>query len=80
MPRVTKVESIGGYTLRVTFADGVVGDVDLSNELEGPMFEPLREKAFFALAFVPPDVSTVTWPNGADIAPEHLYSLIRVPA
>ncbi|MBO0833710.1 MAG: DUF2442 domain-containing protein, partial [Actinobacteria bacterium] len=35
--------------LRLTFTDGLVGDVDLSHLRElGGVFSPLREPAFFA--------------------------------
>jgi len=38
---------IGDYSLRLTFADGVVGDIDLRDELWGPVFEPLRDIELF---------------------------------
>jgi Protein of unknown function (DUF2442) len=74
LPHVTAVEPLDGYRLRVTFSDGVVGDVNLGPELWGPMFEPLKDPECFAQAFV--DCDTVTWPNGADLAPEWLYDAV----
>ena len=62
-----------GYKLWLRFQDGVSGTVDLSAELWGPMFEPLKDKALFAQAAIHPELETVTWPNGADLAPEFLY-------
>ena len=44
--RVESVSHIDGYRLRVGFSDGVVKDVDLSGELHGEIFEPLRERDF----------------------------------
>jgi hypothetical protein len=37
------------------------------------MFEPLKDNALFAQATIHPELETVTWPNGADLAPEFLY-------
>lgn len=74
---IRDVEYLGGHRLRVTFADGIVSDVDLSEKLSGavgPMFEPLRDLAFFAKVMVDPDLGTVVWPNGADLAPDALHS------
>jgi hypothetical protein len=73
---VRSVKHLGGYRLRVGFADGTVRVVDLEGKLAGsvgPVFEPLRELAFFALATVDPEIGTVVWPNGADLAPDALH-------
>ena len=79
MPRpflhVTAVRHLGGHRLSVTFTDGSERDVDLGNELRGEVFEPLRDEARFGEAFVDPETRTVTWPNGADLAPEFLYEV-----
>jgi hypothetical protein len=73
---VRSVEYLGGYRLRVSFADGTVRVVDLEATLSepvGPMFEPLRDVEFFALATVDAEIGTVIWPNGADLAPDALH-------
>jgi hypothetical protein len=46
--------------------------VDLSRELHGPVFEPLRGVAFFRQVQLHPELKTLVWPNGADLAPEFL--------
>jgi hypothetical protein len=38
---------MGDYSLHLTFADGVVGDIDLRDELWGSVFEPLRDIELF---------------------------------
>jgi hypothetical protein len=73
IPRVVEVQPLQGYRLWVRFHDGKDGTVDLSNELWGPMFEPLKDPDLFFQARVDPDLETVIWPNGADLAPEFLY-------
>jgi hypothetical protein len=37
------------------------------------MFEPLKDPDLFLQAKVDPELETVIWPNGADLAPEFLY-------
>ncbi|MBA3559478.1 MAG: DUF2442 domain-containing protein [Gemmatimonadaceae bacterium] len=66
------------YVLWLRFNDGVEGEVDLGHELTGEMFAPLRDQQVFARVSVHPELRTVTWPNGADFAPEFLHSRIRV--
>lgn len=62
--------------LRVAFSDGLVGDVDLGPHLRGPVLEALREVEAFRAAFVDPELGTVCWPGGADVAPEFLYEAV----
>lgn len=72
MHRVTKVETKTEYTLVVTFDDGTHGEVCIADRLFGPMFEPLKDPAFFAQARVD-KFGAVCWPNEADLAPDALY-------
>lgn len=80
MVRVSEARYIGGHILWVRFNDGVEGEIDLGAELEGPVFEPLKDPKVFAAFAVDPEVHTVVWPNGADFAPEFLYERLRVRA
>jgi hypothetical protein len=66
--------------IHVRFADGVEGDIDLQKELGGEVFEPLKDPAHFKRFTVHPECHTVTWPNGADFAPEFLYEKVKVQA
>ena len=63
---------VSGYRIWVRFEDGLSGEVDLGGELEGEVFEPLRDLDYFATFSVDPVYHTITWPNGADFAPEFL--------
>ncbi len=72
---VTRVEVVGEHRLRLTFADGVIGEVDFSERQWRGVFEPLRDPGYFRLVAVDPDLGTIVWPDGADIAPETLYEL-----
>ena len=70
---VIKASVVAPYMLDLTFQDGTHKTVDLESELEGEIFEPLRDPAFFALASLDRELGTVVWPNGADFSPEFLY-------
>ena len=75
---VTKFTLIDPFTLRLEFNDGTVKEVDFSAhwaQLSGPIFQPLRDPAFFAQDTLPPDSETIEWPNGADLAAEFLYTI-----
>jgi hypothetical protein len=71
LPHVVKAEYCGGHRLRLVFNDGLTKTLDFAPWLVGPVFEPLKDTAYFARFFL--DGGTVCWPNGADIAPETLY-------
>jgi hypothetical protein len=73
LPRITAVEPMEGFRLRLTFTDGLVRDVDLSGDLWGPMAEALREPDYFRLVRVDPEIGTVVWPNGYDLDPDVLH-------
>lgn len=69
---------IGEHRLRLTFADGPVGEVGFPDkETWHGVFEPLKEPAFFAQVRVDPEFGTIAWPNGVDFAPEPLYEVAR---
>jgi hypothetical protein len=73
--RVTELEVRKPHSLRLTFNDGTNKTVDVRSLLEGPVFEPLKDRAYFTRATLDPVCGTVVWPNGADFAPEALYEL-----
>ena len=74
MLHIAAVRPLSDARLWVRFDDGREGEVDLSAELTGTVFAPLRDPSLFARVVVDPDTRTVTWPNGADLAPEFLSS------
>jgi hypothetical protein len=80
MPRLVEARYLRGFVLWVRFSDGAEGEVDLASELEGVIFEPLRDPAYFRLFTLDAGLHTIAWPNGADLAPEFLRRRVRVPA
>jgi len=77
---VIEAKYVRDFTVWVKFEDGTEGELDLSEELYGPIFEPLRDVLYFKQVKVNPELGTIVWPNGADLAPEFLYEKIHVHA
>ncbi len=71
--RVTSVEILSGYRLRIGFDDGTEQQIDLEPVLEGELFGPLRDRSLFEKVRVDPEVHTLVWPNGADFDPAMLH-------
>ena len=72
--RVFSVTPLEGFKLRVSFADGTEREVDLRDELWGPVFQPLRDDPdLFRQVRVDERLGTVVWPNGADLDPDVLH-------
>jgi hypothetical protein len=72
---VAAVKYVQDYQLEIEFSDGVVKKVDLSKELYGEIFEPLKDPGLFKRVTVSEETRTIEWPNGADLAPEFLYEI-----
>jgi hypothetical protein len=73
--RIREARVCGPHSLRLTFSDGTTKRVDVSPLLDGPIFEPLRDPAYFSRMALDATCGTVVWPNGADFAPEALHDL-----
>lgn len=74
--RIVSAEPRANYELDLVFADGSSGTVDLSQDLWGPMFVPLKEPGFFEKVMID-ECGAVCWPNGADLAPDALYQRVN---
>ena len=73
MIRVNRVIPLAGYRLQIEFEDGASGVLDVSGDLYGPVFEPLRDVRLFEQVSTD-EFGVICWPNGADLAPEAVYS------
>ena len=62
LPSVIRATYDGGLRIHLTFNDNLEGTLDLQNWLEGPVFEPLKDRNYFQQFFI--DGGTVVWPNG----------------
>lgn len=78
--RLMEARHVRGFVVWLRFSDGVEGEIDLKGELEGPIFEPLRNSDYFRQLSLHSELHTLVWPNGADFSPEFLHDRIRVTA
>ena len=72
---VKNVSYMSDYKLILTFEDNTMRLIDLANELDGAVFEPLKDVSYFKTVRVDSDLDTIVWDNGADMAPEFLYEI-----
>ena len=74
IPWVTEARYLEEYKVWLSFNDGAAGEVDLQFELDGEIFEPLKDVSYFKGFEIVGH--TLAWPNGADFAPEFLREQI----
>ena len=67
---VEEAKYLGDHRVWLRFNDGSSGEINLSDELDGPIFEPLKNEDYFRQFIV--RYNTLSWQNGADFAPEFL--------
>lgn len=65
---VEQAKYIDSYKVCLSFNDGTNGEIDLSEELYGEIFESLKDISFFKTFVL--EGHTLSWSNGADFAPE----------
>jgi len=78
IPHVVEAKHLGGHRVWLKFDDGASGELDLSDELYGPIFEPLRDVEYFSSFVI--RYNTLSWENGADFAPEFLRGKLAQPS
>jgi Protein of unknown function (DUF2442) len=76
-PDITAVSVVRHGVLRLTFADGLDGEVDVLERMRGPVFDQARALDGFVKATLDVESGTVIWPGGADLAPDTLYERVR---
>jgi len=76
--RVSAVEALPAFRLKVRFLDGTEGTVDMSARVrsaDAGVFAVLADPARFAEVFV--DYGVVAWPGEIDPAPDAMHRAIR---
>jgi hypothetical protein len=63
--------------VRLTFADGLSGEVEILKRMWGPVFERARTEEGFAEMYLDAETYTIAWPGEVDLAPDTLYERVR---
>lgn len=76
IPKIKKIQYKKNYIYHIHFEDNHEGDVDFKPFLWGEIFDELKDITNFKKASIDKIGGSISWPNGADIAPETLYEII----
>ena len=79
-PDITSVAVVRHGVLRLTFTDGLSGELDVLDRMRGPVFAQARTPDGFAQVAVDAETGTIVWPGGSDLAPDTLYERLRTGA
>ena len=75
MKWIVEATHIKDFKIKITFNDKRTAVIDFQGLLTGEIFEPLKDKEYFRDFTLNQELGVITWPNGADFAPEYLYSI-----
>jgi hypothetical protein len=70
--RIARVEALDDYRISLAFADGTMGEVDLSSLAGRGVFAAWEDYAEFRKVAVG-DSGELVWPSGVDLCPDALY-------
>ena len=73
LPKITNIETLSNYKLRLYYETGEKRLFDVSPYIRGSWYGQLKELAYFKTVHVLPDGSGIEWAGGQDIAPHELY-------
>ena len=81
MKRPVKVEPLSGYRLRLRYADGVEGIIDVSDQVGRGVFASLRDENFFREVRIG-DHGQIAWSDDLEICSDSAYQEItrKIPA
>lgn len=72
MLKIIKAEPLPGYRLRLVYADGITGDVDLSHLVGKGVFRLWSDPSAFASVAIGSG-GEVRWSDDVDLCPDALY-------
>jgi len=74
---VIAAKHVRDYVIWLRFNDGTEGEVNLAGELEGEVFGALKDVEEFKKFHIDPEIESIVWENGADLAPEFLHAQVK---
>ena len=74
---IVAVQPQDNYRLKLRFEDGVEGVVDVDRLVKFTgVFAPLLDRKVFTSVQLNSELGTISWPCGADLDPDVLYSVV----
>ena len=74
--RPTQVEPLPGYRIRVKYADGAEGVIDLSADVGRGVFAALADEAFFRTVHIG-RYGQIAWSEDIELCPDAAYEDIK---
>lgn len=74
-PRISTVEPLSGFKLRLTYENQEVKVFDVTPYISGSWYSELKDESYFRSVKVLPGGVGIEWLNGQDIAPHELYEM-----
>ena len=75
MNRPNKIEALSGFRIRVGYADGTEGVIDLSADVGRGVFAPLADEEFFKTVHIG-RFGQIAWSEDIEICPDAAYQEI----
>lgn len=76
-PQLVFAQPIPGYRLRLSYADGTQGTVDLSHLAGKGIFKQWDENDLFRQVKIDPETNALVWNEMLDLDPDSLYLQIK---
>ena len=75
MVKAIKIEALPKYRLRIAYADGAEGVIDLSTEVGQGVFGPLKDEAYFRTVHIG-EHGQIAWSEEIEICADSAYQEI----
>lgn len=69
LPKLTSCRVLDRFRVRLTYSDGVSGDMDLVHLAGKGVFQAWEEPGFFEKAAIDIEAGTIAWPGGIELDP-----------